>query len=262
MSATDLSRPKVGVLVTCLVDRFRPQVGFATAKLLEQAGCDVAVPAQTCCGQPAYNGGDPKDARILAQNVIAAFELYDYVVVPSGSCAGTIRTHYPLLFKNDDAWRARAESLAGKTHELFAFLVNVRGMTQVDAEAVGVAAYHDSCSSLRENGVLGEPRLLLQSVRGLRICEFRDPEVCCGFGGFFSVKYPEISARMADDKIADGKNVGARMIIGADLGCLLHLAGRLSRRGDRLKVRHAAELLAGMSTEPAIGESDDPGPML
>jgi L-lactate dehydrogenase complex protein LldE len=152
--------------------------------------------------------------------------------------------------------------LSAKTHELFSFLVNVRGMSSVDAEFVGVAAYHDSCSSLREAGVSGEPRLLLESVRGLSMFDFRDAETCCGFGGLFSLKYPEISARMADDKIADGKSVGARTIIGGDLGCLLHLAGRISRRGDRVKVRHAAEVLAGMSDEPAIGEGPETGPML
>jgi L-lactate dehydrogenase complex protein LldE len=262
MSEMESARPSVGLLVTCLVDRFRPQVGFAAAKLLAAAGCDVAVPLQTCCGQPAYNGGDPKDARALARNVIAAFEAYDYVVVPSGSCAGMLRSHYVRLFEDDPQWRERARALAERTHELFAFLVNVRGMTSVDAEFVGVAAYHDSCSSLRENGVFGEPRLLLETVRGLSVCEFREPNACCGFGGFFSVKFPEISARMADDKINDGKGVGARTIIGGDLGCLLHLAGRVSRRGERVKFRHAAEVLAGMADEPAIGEGPDMGPLL
>ena len=252
-AATD--RPRVALFATCLVDFFRPQIGFAAAKLIEQSGCDVEVPLQTCCGQPAYNAGDEKDAVALARNVVQTFLPYDYVVVPSGSCAGMIRIHYPRLFKNDPEWEAHAQILADKTHELFSFLVNVRGVGAVDAECLGVAAYHDSCSSLRENGVAREPRLLLSSVRGLSVRDFKDTEVCCGFGGLFSVKFPEISTRMADDKIADGKNVGARMIVGGDLGCLLHLAGRLSRRGERLRVRHAAEVLANMCDEPALGET-------
>jgi L-lactate dehydrogenase complex protein LldE len=241
---------------------FRPQVGFASVKLLQDAGCDVEVPLQACCGQPAYNEGDGKDAREIAETVIATFEPYDHVVVPSGSCTGMVRIHYPRLFQDDPVWGKRADALAAKTHELFSFLVNVRGIMSVDAEFVGVAAYHDSCSSLREAGVSGEPRVLLASVRGLTVFDFRDAEACCGFGGLFSLKYPEVSARMADDKINDGKGVGARTIIGGDLGCLLHLAGRISRRGDRVKVRHAAEVLAGMSDEPAIGEGPDMGPQL
>jgi L-lactate dehydrogenase complex protein LldE len=241
-------------LVTCLADLFRPEIGFASVKLLEQAGCDVEVPPQSCCGQPAYNAGDAKDAAALAKNLIAAFEPFDYVVIPSGSCAGMIKVHYPRLLKDDPAWSPRAETLAAKTHELFSFLVNVRGMTSVTASCKGAAAYHDSCSSLREMAVSAEPRLLLKSVAGLRVNDFAEKETCCGFGGFFSVKYPEISARMADDKIADAKATGADMILAADLGCLLHLAGRLSRQGGRLQVRHAAEILAGMADGPAIGE--------
>jgi L-lactate dehydrogenase complex protein LldE len=252
-------RPKVALLVTCLADLFRPQVGFAAAKLVEDAGCDVEIPLQSCCGQPAYNAGDTKNALVLAQNAIKTFEPYDYVVVPSGSCAGMVRLHYPRLLRDDAAWAARAETLSAKTYELFAFLVQVCGVTQVDAEFVGVAAYHDSCSSLRENGVATEPRTLLASVRGLSICEFKDAEACCGFGGLFALKYPEISGHIADDKIADGIGTGARTILGGDLGCLLHLAGRLSRSGERLRVRHAAEVLAGMGNEPAIGEAPTNG---
>jgi L-lactate dehydrogenase complex protein LldE len=249
-------RVRVGLLVTCLADLFRPAIGFAAVKLLEQAGCDVEVPAQSCCGQPAYNAGDAKDAAALARNVIAAFEPFDYVVAPSGSCGGMVKVHYPRLLKDDPAWAARADALAAKTHELFSFLVNVRGLRAVEAECRGDAAYHDSCSSLREMGVAAEPRLLLKTVRGLNLGDFSDKEACCGFGGFFSVKYPEISARMADDKIADAKAKGATMILAGDLGCLLHLAGRLSRRGETLSVRHAAEVLANMADSPAIGEDD------
>jgi L-lactate dehydrogenase complex protein LldE len=249
-------RPLVGLLVTCLADMFRPQAGFAAAKLLQQAGCDVEVPVQSCCGQPAYNGGDPRDAASLARNVIAAFETCEFVVVASGSCAGMVCVHYPLLLKDDPAWTKRAEALAAKTHELFSFLVNVRGLKTVDAECRAIAAYHDSCSSVREMKISAEPRALLASVRGLEIRDLKGPEACCGFGGFFSVKYPEISGRMADDKLADAKATGARLIVGGDLGCLLQLAGRLQRKGEKIAVRHAAELLAGMIDGPALGEPE------
>jgi L-lactate dehydrogenase complex protein LldE len=248
-------RPKVALFITCLADLFRPTVGFAAVKLLEEAGCDVEVPVQTCCGQPAYNGGDAGNAAALAKNVIAQFEPYPFVVVPSGSCAGMIRMHYPRLLETDFAWCPRAEAIAAKTYELTAFLVHVRGLERVGAQCNATACYHDSCSSLRENGVRAEPRRLLSSVGGLKLRDFTEAETCCGFGGFFSVKYPEISARMADDKIADAKANGAELIVGADLGCLLHLAGRLARRGERIHVRHAAEVLAGLANGPAIGEA-------
>ncbi len=247
-------KPRVALFVTCLADMFRPQVGFAAAKLLEQAGCDVAVPLQSCCGQPAYNSGDAKDAAAIARTVIAAFEPFEFVVAPSGSCAGMIAKHYPRLLADDPEWAERAKALAVKTHELFSFLVDVRGMKSVAAECSAKAAYHDSCSSLREMGVSAQPRALLTSVRGFALHEIGEKEVCCGFGGLFSVKYPEISARMADDKLADAKAAGGELIVGGDLGCLLHLAGRLARQGGPIRVRHAAEVLAGMADGPAIGE--------
>jgi L-lactate dehydrogenase complex protein LldE len=241
------AQPRVGLIVTCLVDLTRPQVGFAAVKLLEAAGCDVTVPAaQTCCGQPAWNSGADKHARDIALKVVEAFEGFDYVVAPSGSCAGMIKRHYPQALNND----RRALALAAKTHELISFLVNVRGMTSVAARLRARACYHDSCSSLREMNARVEPRKLLGSVEGLELKDLTDGEVCCGFGGLFSVKYPEISERMANDKIADAEATGADLLIGADLGCLLHLAGRMKRRGKTMNVRHAAEVLAGMGDEP------------
>jgi L-lactate dehydrogenase complex protein LldE len=248
-------RPRVGLFVTCLVDLVRPQVGFAAVKLLEQAGCDVEVPAtQTCCGQPAWNAGADKDANAIARQVIAAFEDFDFVVAPSGSCAGMIKRHYPEVFANDPAWLARARALAAKTHELMSFLVKVRGISAVPAQFAKKVCYHDSCSALREMGVKGEPRALLGTVTGLSLHEMAQPEICCGFGGLFSVKYPEISERMADDKLSDAGTTGATALLGGDLGCLLHLAGRLKRQGTPLEVRHAAEVLADMGDEPALGE--------
>ncbi|HEY4126135.1 MAG TPA: (Fe-S)-binding protein [Rhizomicrobium sp.] len=238
--------PKVGLFVTCLVDLVRPQVGFAAVKLLEQAGCEVHVPAsQTCCGQPAWNAGDNRNAAAIARNVVDAFEGFDYVVAPSGSCAGMLRRHYPEVLKDDPRYAARARALAERSHELMSFLVRVRGMKTVEARCARTVCYHDSCSSLREMGVRAEPRALLSSVEGLETRELTDPEICCGFGGLFSVKYPDISERMADDKLADAMATGASMLVGGDLGCLLHLAGRARRKGLALEVRHVAEILAG-----------------
>lgn len=250
------ARIRVGLFVTCLVDLVRPEIGFAAVKLLEQAGCDVEIPpTQTCCGQPAWNAGADKDAADIARDVIAAFEGFDYVVAPSGSCAGMIKRHYPEVFENDEAWLKRARALAQKTHELTSFLVKVRGVEAVKATFAGTVCYHDSCSSRREMGVLQEPRALLATVDGLALKEIGDKETCCGFGGLFSVKYPEISERIADTKIADVQATGAETLTGGDLGCLLHLAGRMKRDGKPMKVRHVAEILADMSDEPALGET-------
>lgn len=235
------TRPRVGLFVTCLVDLVRPRIAMASKKLLEQAGCDVEVPrAQTCCGQPGWNSGADGHARDIARRVIDAFEGFDYVVAPSGSCAGMIRRHYPEMLKGD----LRARTLAAKTHELMSFLVKVRGMTGVKATCATKACYHDSCSSLREMGVKREPRQLLGSVEGLELKELADSEVCCGFGGLFAIKHPEISARMGDDKVADALSTGAETLIAGDLGCLLHLK---RRAGKKLRVLHAAEVLAGDS---------------
>ncbi len=249
------AKPRVGLFVTCLVDLVRPQVGFAAVKLLEDAGCEVIVPpSQTCCGQPAWNSGADRHAADIARAVVDAFEPFDYVVAPSGSCAGTLRRHYPEILANDSAYASRARALAAKTHELISFLVNVRKVEGVTATCRAKACYHDSCSSLREMNVREEPRRLLARVDGLSLSELSDPEVCCGFGGLFAVKYPAISERMADNKIADALATGAELLLGPDLGCLLHLAGRMERRGQSIRVRHIAEVLAGMADEPALGE--------
>lgn len=249
--------PRVALFVTCLVDLMRPQVGFAAVKLLEDAGCQVEVPSvQTCCGQPAWNAGADGHAADIARRVIDAFEPFDYVVVPSGSCAGMIALHYPEALSADTAYAKRASALAAKTYELISFLVRVRAFENVEARCGAKACYHDSCSSLREMGVSEEPRRLLSRVDGLALYELKDPQVCCGFGGLFSVKYPEISERIADDKIADAEASGADLLLGGDLGCLLHLSGRIVREGKSLRARHVAEVLAGMTDGPAIGESD------
>ncbi|HYE00010.1 MAG TPA: (Fe-S)-binding protein [Alphaproteobacteria bacterium] len=245
--------PRVGLFVTCLVDLFRPTVGFAAVALLERAGCRVEVPEQTCCGQPAFNSGDTPDARALARQAIAAFEGFDYVVAPSGSCAGMIRVHYPELFKDDPEWSPRAHHLAKRTHELVSFLVDIRGMAGVEARFDGAVTYHDSCSGLRELGVKAQPRRLLASVEGLELRELPGAEVCCGFGGTFCVKYPDISDRMVGDKARDIAATGAGTVLAGDLGCLMNIAGKIHRDGLPVQARHIAEVLAGTDA-PAIGE--------
>ena len=176
-------RPRVGLFATCLVDLFRPTVGFAAVRLLQQAGCEVEVPpSQTCCGQPAYNSGNRRDTIAIARDVIAAFEGFDYVVAPSGSCAGMLSHHYPKLFADDPGWAERARALARRTYELMAFLVDVRGMREVagvsfDGPNGGKVTYHDSCSGLRELKVKAQPRQLLESVAGLERAELPEAEV-------------------------------------------------------------------------------------
>jgi L-lactate dehydrogenase complex protein LldE len=257
MSDCAAPRPRVGLFVTCLVDLFRPSIGFASLKLLEDAGCIVDVPeAQTCCGQPAYNSGDSGDARQVAKGVIAAFEPCDYLVAPSGSCTGMIKKHYPGLFADDPAWRARAERLAEKSHELVSFLTDVLGVTSVTAHHEGSVTYHDSCSGLRELGIRAQPRRLLASVSGLVLQELPDADTCCGFGGMFCVKYPDISNAIVEKKTADIAATGAETLLAGDLGCLMNMAGKLKREGRPTKTRHVAEVLAGMTDEPAIGEAD------
>ena len=249
---------RVALLVTCLVDLFRPSVGFAAVKLLEAAGCSVEVPrAQTCCGQPAYNSGDRADAKAIARQVIRAFAGYDYVVAPSGSCAGMLRVHYPELFADEPETLPAAQELAARTHELVSFLVDVRGMIEVASRWDGSAAYHDGCSGLRELGVKAQPRRLLASVAGLELCELPGAEVCCGFGGTFCVKYPEISDKMVGDKAAEIAASGAGTVLAGDLGCLLNIAGKLLRVGIPVEARHVAEVLAGMTDTPAIGAPGD-----
>lgn len=254
MDVLNEKKPRVGLFVTCLVDLFRPTVGFAAVKLIEDSGCTVDVPmTQTCCGQPAYNSGDRADARALAEQTIAAFEDFDYVVAPSGSCAGMLKKHYPGLFKGDAAWEARAEAFSAKVHELVSFLVDVRGVSTVQVERAGSVTYHDSCSGLRELGIREQPRALLGSVKGLKLVEMRDPDVCCGFGGTFCVKYPDISNAIVRNKTANIDASGAETVLAGDLGCLMNMAGKLKREGSKVEARHVAEVLAGMDETPPIG---------
>lgn len=237
---------RVGLLVTCLVDLIRPRIGFAALRLLEAAGCEVVVPAsQTCCGQPGWNSGDRPSARALARKVIEEFEYCDYVVAPSGSCAGMVRTHYPALFPGEGAWLERADRLAARIWELTDFLVNVARFDRIPGDYAGTVTYHDSCAGLRELGVKQQPRALLAKMRGVQLKEMKEAETCCGFGGTFSVKFGEISAAMAKTKCDHVHASGAGAVVLGDLGCMLNIEGKLRRMGDdKTRVLHVAELLA------------------
>jgi len=238
---------RVGLFVTCLVDLMRPSIGFAALKLLERPDVEVVVPpSQTCCGQPAYNGGDRENAIALARKLVAEFEGFDAIVAPSGSCAGMVRTHYVELLGDDPAWRARVEALAAKTWELTQFLADVLDVDTVPGRFDGTVTYHDSCAGLRELGVKAQPRALLDKVAGLKLVEMPECETCCGFGGTFSVKFGEISTRLADDKCRHVETAGADAVVAGDLGCMLNIEGRLRRRGHAsTQVLHVAEVLAG-----------------
>ena len=238
---------KIGFLITCLVDLMRPEIGMSAVKLLEAAGCTVEVPMQqTCCGQPGFNSGDTDAARSLARKFLDEFERFDYVVVPSGSCGGMVRKHYPELFTEDPDIRNRIEALASRTYELTSFLHDVLKIDTLPGEFDGEVTYHDSCSGLRELGVQAQPRALMALNPKIKLTEMRDARACCGFGGTFSVKYGEVSAAIVDEKIGNIAASGARCVVLGDLGCMLNIEGRLRRQGDEsTRVLHIAQVLAG-----------------
>lgn len=249
--------PRVGLFVTCLVDLMRPSVGFAAVRLLEASGCRVEVPlAQTCCGQPAYNSGETAVARELAVQTVRAFRGYDYVVAPSGSCAAMLKLHLPRMFEDSEpALKAEVAAFADSVHELVSFLVSVRGMSEVPGRFQGRVAYHDACSAKRELMIDSAPRRLLTAIEGVTLVELEEPETCCGFGGLFAVKYPEVSGAIVEKKAATVSAAGPDVLVGPDLGCLMNIAGRLSREGKSVSCRHIAELLAGDIATPPIGQS-------
>lgn len=246
----------IGLFVTCLVDLYRPSVAFSSIKLLESAGCNVSVPAsQTCCGQPAFNSGDIKSSQAIAKSTIESFESFDFVVAPSGSCAGMLKEHYPGLFEEGTSWHNKAIALADKVHELTSFLADVLQLPLEKSKFNKTVTYHDSCAGLRELGIKEQPRKLLEASTDCIVTEMEDTEVCCGFGGTFCVKYPAISSRMVTDKAALATQTGAQVLLGGDMGCLMNIAGRLSRAGSAIEVRHIAEVLADDLTTPAIGKA-------
>ncbi len=251
------SSPRVALFVTCLVDLFRPSVGFATIKLLEDAGCKVDVPiSQTCCGQPAWNSGDRENTRKIAETVIQTFESYDYIVAPSGSCAGMLKMHYPEVFAGDAKWMERANLFSEKVFELTEFLHDVMNVKKLKQKLNSNITYHDSCAGLRELGISKQPRTLLKSIKGVKLAEMKDSETCCGFGGTFCVKYPEISNSIVETKTENIESSGADVLLAGDLGCLMNIAGKLKRQGSTLEVRHVAEVLAGMTDTAPICDTN------
>jgi L-lactate dehydrogenase complex protein LldE len=236
---------RVSLFITCLVDQFHPEIGLGMATVLERLGVDCDVPAgQTCCGQPAFNAGCPDEARPVARQFLRAFGDAERIVSPSGSCVAFVKHHLPALFERGSAEERDAAGIAGRTHEFSQFLVDVLGRDDVGAAFAHRVTYHDSCHLLRELGVRDEPRRLLARVRGLELVEMAAPDTCCGFGGVFSVKQPDISAAMAQDKLASIQRTGADVVVACDTGCLMNLRGLISRRGAKVKALHLAEVLS------------------
>lgn len=238
---------RIGLFVTCLVDMARPEIGFSTLKLLESNGCEVVVPdLQTCCGQPGYNSGDRQSTRALAEKFLNEFEGFDYVVIPSGSCGGMVKTHYPDLFSDAPDLFARMHKLEPRVFELTDFLVSVLKISTLTSGFKGHVTYHDSCCGLRELGVKEQPRALLNQVPGVQLTEMKDSTACCGFGGTFAIKYGNISSAIVDEKCANIHDSGADAVVLGDLGCMLNIEGRLRRTGDnKTRVLHVAQVLAG-----------------
>lgn len=235
---------KISLMITCLGDALFPDVGVATVRLLRRLGVEVDFPeAQTCCGQPHFNSGYHDLARDLARHTIQAFAGSPLVVTPSGSCAAMVKLEYPELFHNDLVWHERAEDLARRTHELADFLVNVLGVEDVGARFETTATYHMACH-LRGLGLQSEPERLLRRVKDLELLPLERFDECCGFGGSFSVRFPQISGAMVQDKAAAIDKSGADVVVATDAGCLMNIAGCLRRRGSRVRAMHLAEVLA------------------
>lgn len=249
--------PRVGLFVTCLVDAWRPNIGFATVKLLEEAGCRVDIPShQTCCGQPAYNSGDDATTKALAKSIIDAFIPYDYTVVPSGSCMGMMK-YYAELFVDEPEWQQKHAQWLAKSYEILSFLAEVMDFKPPPRRFEGVATYHDSCSGLRQLNIKEQPRRLLSHIAGLTLVEMAQCETCCGFGGTFCIKYPAISNRLVSNKALDIQKTGADTLLCGDLGCLMNMAGKLNRLDAKVRCFHTVEVLAGMAEQP-LCEPDAP----
>jgi len=239
---------KVSLFVTCLVDQLCPGVGMSTVEVLERVGCDVDFDErQTCCGQPAFNTGYRREASDFAKRFIEIFEDAETIVSPSGSCTAMVK-HFHELFPGDEEWRHRAESVAAKTHDLCGFLVNLLKVDDLGAAFSGRVTWHDACHGLRDLCLRDEPRQLLRNVKGLEFVEMTNADVCCGFGGTFSVKYPEISAGILDNKIEAIQKANVATVVSGDSSCLMQIGGRLSRIGSKVKTMHIAEILASRET--------------
>ncbi len=237
---------RASLMITCLGDLFFPEVGVAMVKLLRRLGVDVEFPdGQTCCGLPLFNSGYHEQAMRVAARTVTVFERSEHVVVPSGSCAWLVKTEYPALLKHEAGLRARAESVAARTRELSQFLVEVLGIDHVESSFAGRVTYHDSCHLLRGLGESSSPRALLRGCQGVELLELDGADECCGFGGSFSVRLPEVSTAIVDKKIAHIERTGADCVVACDAGCLMQIGGALSRRSSRVRPLHLAQVLAG-----------------
>lgn len=242
-----MGNPKntVTLFVQCLVDGIYPEVGEAIFKIFHKLGIQMTCPSdQTCCGQPAFNSGYRREAKSTAKRFIEIFESAEVIVCPSGSCVTMVRHHYPQLFGNDETWLQRARHVAEKTYELTEYLVDILGVEDLGANYAGRITYHDSCHLLRSLRVKDQPRKLLRKVSGAEFVEMYDSDRCCGFGGSFSVKYPDISTAMVADKVKNISDSGADTVVGCDMGCLMNIQGMLNRRGLSVRTLHIAQILA------------------
>ena len=235
---------KVQLFIPCFVDQLYPHTGFNMVKVLEKAGCDVSYnPAQTCCGQPAFNAGFWDDARTVCDKFLEDFNKDSYIVAPSASCVGFVRNYYPKLFENSSQL-SDVKAIGGKIFELSEFLVKVLRITNFSAKLEAKATYHDSCAGLRECKIKNEPRQLLANVAGLELVELNDVETCCGFGGTFAVKFEAISISMAEQKVDNALATGAKYLISTDHSCLMHIQGYIDNKGYSLQTLHLADVLA------------------
>lgn len=234
---------KVSLFVPCYVDQFFPEAAIGTLRVLQHLGVEVEYPrGQTCCGQPAFNTGYWAEAREVARNFLRVFRDSELIVAPSASCLSMVKVFYKDLFEGEKD-EAEACALGDRVFEFSQFVVNKLGVTDVGATFPGKVTIHDSCHGLRELGIKHELRALLEPVNGLELVEMEKPEVCCGFGGTFSVKFPEVSTSMADDKIKDILQTGARYVVATDTSCLMHLQGRMRKKNVNIEPLHIAELL-------------------
>jgi L-lactate dehydrogenase complex protein LldE len=236
---------RVSIFVTCLVDQLWTSIGVSSVEVLRRLGCEVEFDQrQTCCAQPAFNTGYREEAREVAQRFIKIYEESDAeaIVSPSGSCVAMVH-HYPHLFADDPEWLPRANAIAARTHELSSFLIRVLKVEDVGASWSGKLTWHDACHGLRDLNLKHEPRTLIRNVRGAEFVELENADACCGFGGTFSVKYPEISVAILDQKIDAIERAGVDAVVSGDASCLMQIGGRLSRNGSKVRVMHLAELL-------------------
>ena len=240
------STKKVTLFVQCLVDGLYPEVGEAMVTIFNKLGISVNCPLdQTCCGQPAFNAGYRKAARVAGKRFIEIFEDSESIVCPSGSCVNMVKNLYRELFEDDVKWFERAVKVGQRTFELSQYIVDILKIEDVGACYNGKVTYHDSCHLLRGLGISEQPRRLIRNIKKAELVEMKDSDRCCGFGGTFSVKYPVISTAMVDDKVHNIIASGADAVTGCDVSCLMNIQGRLSRIGSSVKTLHIAQLLAG-----------------